>query len=325
MRARGLCAAAGCAMLLYVTKGRRSGMVCNLCPRHCNATRTETEGNGFCAMGTLPVVARAARHFWEEPCISGEKGSGTVFFCGCQLGCVFCQNAPISRGSLKGRVMTPRALSELFTRVEALGVHNLNLVSPTHFAPAILEALSIRRPGIPVVWNSSGYESPETLAAARGLVDVYLPDFKYAKASTGAELADAPDYFEVALAAIQEMCAQTGAPVYDADGMLRRGTLVRHLVLPLRVDETVAILQTIARALPPGTPVSLMRQYTPMNGVAAKGLERRLTAREYARARDALFALGLDGYLQEKEAATSAYTPAFMDEESTQLFDGLPQ
>lgn len=175
-----------------------------------------------------------------------------------------------------------------------------------------------------MVWNSSGYESPETLAAARGLVDVYLPDFKYAKASTGAELADAPDYFEVALAAIQEMCAQTGAPVYDVDGMLRRGTLVRHLVLPLRVDETVVILQTIARALPPGTPVSLMRQYTPMNGVAAKGLER-LTAREYARARDALFALGLDGYLQEKEAATSAYTPAFMDEESTQLFDGLPQ
>lgn len=298
-------------------------MVCNLCPRRCNAERTETEGRGFCGMGTWPMVARAARHFWEEPCISGEKGSGTVFFCGCQLGCVFCQNAPISHGGLEGRTLSPKALSELFRRVEALDVHNLNLVSPTHFAPAVLEALSLYKPAIPVVWNSSGYESLATINAARGLVDVFLPDFKYAKATTAAQLASAPDYFTVALTAIQAMCAQTGTPEYDAAGMLRKGTLVRHLVLPLRVDETLTILDTIAHELPKGTPVSLMRQYTPMNGVTIKGLDRRLTMREYAQARDKLFELGLDGYLQEKEAATSAYTPAFMDEESTLLIDGL--
>ena len=295
-------------------------MLCNLCPRRCNALRTETHGEGRCRMGTLPVVARAARHFWEEPCISGERGSGTVFFCGCPLGCVFCQNAPISQGALAGRAMTPRALSELFARVEALNVHNLNLVSPTHFAPAILEALRLRKPSIPVVWNTSGYESEATLRAAEGLVDIYLPDLKYYKESTARELSDAPDYFPVALRAVKAMCAQTGAPVYDGAGMLLRGTLVRHLVLPMRVDETVAILETIAEELPKGTPVSLMRQYTPMNGVTAKGLDRRLTAREYARASDALFRLELDGYLQQKEAATSAFTPAFMDEESVRLF-----
>lgn len=298
-------------------------MICNLCPRHCRAVRTGTTGSGYCGMGTLPVVARAARHFWEEPCISGSQGSGTVFFCGCTLGCSFCQNAPISRGQVTGRTLTPRNLSELFARVEALGVHNLNLVSPTHYAPAILEALALRKPKIPVLWNSSGYESPATLKATRGLVDIYLPDFKYAKASTASELAGAPDYYPVALNAIREMCRLSGPPAYDAEGMLLRGTLVRHLVLPLRVDETKTILTAIARELPPGTPVSLMRQYTPMNNITAKGMERRLTAREYAQARDAMFALGLDGYLQEKEAATSAYTPAFMDEESIRLFDDL--
>ena len=299
-------------------------MLCNLCPRHCNAERTEAEGHGYCHMGTLPVVARAARHFWEEPCISGVNGSGTVFFCGCQLGCVFCQNAGISGGVLSGKPLSVESLAELFGRVEALGVHNLNLVTPTHFAPAIFAALRLRKPGIPVVWNSSGYESPEMIEAARGLVDVFLPDFKYAKTSTGRELAHAPDYFPVALAAIRAMCAQTGAPVYDADGMLIRGTLVRHLALPLRVDETITILDKIANELPAGTPVSLMRQYTPMNGVTAKGLDRRLTAREYARARDHFFDLGLPGYLQEKEAAQSSFTPAFMDEESTLLFKDLP-
>ena len=299
-------------------------MICNLCPRHCNALRTETQGDGFCRMGTLPVVARAARHFWEEPCISGDRGSGTVFFCGCQLGCVFCQNAPISHGEQRGKSLTPKALSLLFERVEALGVHNLNLVTPSHFAPAVLEALALRKPGIPVVWNCGGYESPEVIAAARGLVDVFLPDFKFAHSATAAALAAAPDYPQVALAAIRAMCEQTGAPVYDAAGMLLRGTLVRHLVLPLRVDETLLLLDTIARELPTGTPVSLMRQYTPMHGAVAKGLDRRLTAREYERACQRMIDLGLEGYLQQKEAATSAYTPAFLDAESTALFADLP-
>ena len=294
--------------------------VCRLCPRNCGATRTETAGDGFCRAGTLPVVSRAAAHYWEEPCLSGTRGSGAVFFSGCTLRCVFCQNAVISRNAERGVALNARQLCELFERVEALGVHNLNLVTPTHFAPTIFEALRMRKPSVPVVWNSNGYEKPEMIEAARGLVDVFLPDFKYAKASSGEQLAHAPDYFEVALRAIRAMCAQTGAPVYDDDGMLQSGTLVRHLVLPLRVDETVTILQTIARELPEGTPVSLMRQYTPMNGIAVKGLDRRLTKREYDRACEAMLSLGLPGYMQEKEAATSAFTPAFMDEESVRLF-----
>ena len=294
-------------------------MVCNLCPRRCNAVRTAEKGDGFCRMGTLPVVARAAAHMWEEPCLSGTRGSGTVFFSGCSLGCVFCQNEPISHHQL-GQGMNARELSELFERVEELGVHNLNLVSPTHFAPVIFEALSLRKPGIPVVWNTSGYETVETVHAAKGLVDIFLPDFKYASEKTAAQLADAPDYFEVTLEAIRAMCAQTGLPVYDGDGMMLSGTLVRHLILPLRISESIQILDTIARELPQGTPVSLMRQFTPMNNVSLPGLDRRLTTREYVRVRDHMLALGLDGYLQQKESATSAFTPAFMDEESQKLF-----
>lgn len=295
--------------------------LCNLCPRHCGAERTEQTGNGFCRMGTLPVVARAARHMWEEPCISGTRGSGTVFFSGCTLGCVFCQNERISHHPL-GRAMDAKALCALFERVEGLGVHNLNLVTPTHFAPVIFQALRMRKMGIPVVWNTSGYETVEMVRAARGLVDVFLPDFKYADERTAAQLAGAPDYYEVALRAIRAMCEQTGAPQYDAEGMMVSGTLVRHLILPMRTGESLRILEAVARELPAGTKVSLMRQYTPMNDLDIKGLDRRLTAREYARVRDYMLALGLDGYVQCKEAADSAYTPAFMDEESVALFDG---
>ena len=293
--------------------------LCNLCPRRCNAERTETSGSGFCRMGTLPVVARAARHMWEEPCLSGTKGSGTVFFSGCTLGCVFCQNEPISHHAL-GNEMDARQLCELFERVEGLGVHNLNLVTPSHFAPVIFQALKMRKMHIPVVWNTSGYETVELVQAARGLVDIFLPDFKYASEKTARELAQAPDYFEVTIKAVKAMCEVTGPPVYDADGILQSGTIVRHLILPLRIAESLRILDAIAEELPAGTPVSLMRQYTPMNDVKIAGLDRRLTAREYLRVRDHMLDLGLDGYLQQKEAADSAYTPEFMDEESVRLF-----
>ncbi len=296
--------------------------LCNLCPRQCNAPRTQQEGQGFCGMGLEPLVSRAAPHLWEEPCISGTKGSGTVFFSGCSLGCVFCQNEPISHRK-NGVRLNAQQLSVLFERVEALGVHNINLVSPTHFAPVILEALALRKPGIPVVWNTSGYENVETVESAKGLVDIWLPDLKYATEKTAAQLADAPDYFEKAFAAIQAMCAQTGTPVYDEAGIMRSGTLVRHLILPLRTGESIAILDAIAEKLPKGTPVSLMRQYTPMNGVNLPGLDRRLTAREYAKVRDHMLMLDLPGYLQQKEAADSSYTPAFMDKESLLLLQNL--
>ena len=292
---------------------------CEICPRKCRAERGEITGAGFCRMGTLPIVARAAAHYWEEPCISGQRGSGTVFFSGCSLGCVFCQNKSISQGTL-GEKMTASQLAELFFRVEALKVHNLNLVNPTHFAPSILEALALRKPGIPVVWNSSGYENVETIRAAKGLVDIFLPDLKYANKETALQLAKAPDYFETALAAIAAMCEQTGPAIYDEEGLMLRGTLVRHLALPLRTGESLAILDAIAARFPEGTPVSLMRQYTPMNGVKLPGLDRRLTAREYGRVREHMESLGLPGYFQQRDAADSAFTPAFMDEESRRLF-----
>ena len=294
---------------------------CDLCPRLCHAERGEQSNPyGFCHMGTQPVVARAAAHFWEEPCISGTKGSGTIFFSGCSLGCVFCQNDPVSHGGL-GRRLTVRELAELFRRVEDLGVHNLNLVTPTHFAPAIYEALALYKPHVPVVWNSGGYEREESVRAARGLVDVFLPDLKYASEETARELAGAPDYFDVALRAVKAMCEVTGAPIYDENGLMQSGTMVRHLVLPLRTNESIAILDAVKRELPQGTPVSLMRQYTPMNGVHIKGLDRRLTAREYARVREHMLTLGLPGYAQGKQAADSAFTPAFMDAESVRLFE----
>lgn len=294
-------------------------MLCNLCPRKCNAERRETSGDGYCRMGALPVISRAAAHFWEEPCISGTRGSGTVFFSGCALGCVFCQNEEISHHPL-GRTMMPRQLSEVFARLEDEGVHNINLVTPSHFAPAIFEALSIRKPGIPVVWNSSGYESVQTIEAARGLVDIFLPDLKYFSEKSAATLADAPDYFEIAIAAIRKMCELTGLPVYDENGLMQSGTLVRHLVLPLRTRESIAILDAVAQRLPKGTPVSLMRQYTPMTDTKLPGLDRRLTDREYRQVLEHMLDLGLDGYTQQKEAANSSFTPAFMDAESTRLF-----
>lgn len=294
-------------------------MLCNLCPRKCNAERRETSGDGYCRMGTLPVISRAAAHFWEEPCISGTRGSGTVFFSGCALGCVFCQNEEISHHPL-GRTMSPRQLSQVFARLEDEGVHNINLVTPSHFALAIFEALSIRKPGIPVVWNSSGYESDQTIEAARGLVDIFLPDLKYFSEKSAATLADAPDYFETAMAAIQKMCELTGLPVYDDNGLMLSGTLVRHLVLPLRTRESIAILDAVAQRLPKGTPLSLMRQYTPMTDTKLPGLDRRLTDREYRQVLEHMLDLGLDGYTQQKEAANSAFTPAFMDAESIRLF-----
>ena len=292
---------------------------CTLCPRRCGAQRGQTVGSGFCGMGTLPVVSRAAAHFWEEPCISGTKGSGTIFFSGCSLGCVFCQNEPISHRPF-GQALSVKALAELFARVEGLGVHNVNLVSSTHFAPAVLEALALYKPTIPVVWNSSGYETVEMVKAAEGLVDIFLPDLKFFSPESAAQLAGVPDYFQTAIAAIQAMCAQTGLPVYDEEGLMQRGTLVRHLVLPMRTGESIAVLDAIVERLPAGTPVSLMRQYTPMRSVNLPGMDRRLTLREYRRVREHMEALGLPGYLQEKDAADSAFTPVFMDEESRRLF-----
>lgn len=285
---------------------------CTLCPRACGAVRGEKEGGGVCGMGTMPVVARAALHFGEEPCISGTRGSGTVFFCGCGLGCVFCQNADISRGGAPGRALSVRELGRVFASLRAQGAHNINLVTAAHFAPAVAEALREYPPGIPVVYNSSGYETVEALRSLEGLVDVYLPDYKFADSETARLLAGAPDYPEAALSAIREMRRQTGEAAFDADGLMVRGTLVRHLVLPGLTGASMRALAALRDALPEDVRVSLMGQYTPY-GQAKRipGLDRPLLWREYRRVEERMRALGLDGYVQPPEASGTEMIPAW--------------
>ena len=279
---------------------------CSVCPRRCGAARP----GGFCGMGYLPVVSRAAPHLWEEPCISGAdgRGSGAVFFAGCSLRCVFCQNYEISALRRGTEVSVPR-LREIFAALKAQGVHNINLVTGTHFAPVILEALT-PPPGLPVVWNCGGYEAVDTLRRLEGAVQVYLPDMKYSDGALAGRLSGAADYPAVAKAAILEMFRQTGPYALDGDGMLTRGVLVRHLVLPGELDNTFGVLDWLAETFRPGDIlVSLMGQYTP-NGHG--GPDRRLTEEEYRRAVDYMTAIGLlEGYVQELSSAESAYTPAF--------------
>ena len=279
-------------------------MKCSICPRACGAERP----GGFCGMGELPVVSRAAPHFWEEPCISGERGSGAVFFAGCNLRCVFCQNYDIS-ALRRGKEISVERLREIFAELAAQGVHNLNLVTGTHFVPAILEALE-PPPALPVVWNCGGYESVAALRSLEGKVQAYLPDMKYSDAALAGALSAAPDYPETAKAAIREMFRQTGPYVLDGDGMLVRGVMIRHLVLPGQLDNTFGVLDWIAESFRPGDVlVSLMGQYTP-NGHG--GPDRRLAPEEYRRAVDYMEALGLlEGYTQELTSAESEYTPPF--------------
>ena len=213
-------------------------MTCTLCPRNCGAERTATTGKGVCGVGLLPRIARAALHMWEEPCISGTRGSGAIFFSGCNLQCAFCQNEVISHGG-QGETVSVERLAEIFRELENQGAHNINLVTATHFVPAVIAALDLYRPNIPIVYNCGGYESIETLRMLEGYVDVYLPDFKYIDSAMAKLLSGAPDYPEVAQAAIAEMRRQTGPAVYDEDGMMLRGTQIRHLVLPGPTGDTI--------------------------------------------------------------------------------------
>ena len=288
-------------------------MGCELCPRRCGADR-ETRP-GFCGLKKELRIARIAPHLWEEPPISGQRGTGAVFFSGCTLRCVYCQNGEISHGCA-GRTFTPRELADALKRLTDLGMHTISLITGTPFVPQILEALALYRPPLPLVWNSSGYETVETLRMLEGTVDVYLPDLKHYSARMGRLCAGAPDYFAAASAAIREMCRQTGSPVLGEDGILRRGTLIRHLILPGLTGESMKLLTWIRDTLPEGTPVSLMRQYIPCNGVSVPGLDRRITEQEYRRVLAHMQALGLPGFLQEAEAADRDFIPVFNRDES---------
>lgn len=285
-------------------------MTCTLCPRLCAAERTPALGDGYCRMPAGLRVARAALHQWEEPPISGTRGAGAVFFSGCTLRCCYCQNGRISAGG-QGKDITPRRLREIFDELIAQGAHNIELVTATHFLPWILPALEPRLP-VPVVYNCGGYERVETLRALEGRVDIYLPDLKYADGALAEALSGAPDYFPVACDAIREMFRQTGRPVYDEEGIMQRGVIVRHLVLPGYPDNTRRVLDWLSETFAPGdVVVSLMSQYTPPAGMTGR-LARRVTAAEYRAAVSYMRACGItDGFVQERTSAEEAYTPAF--------------
>ncbi len=288
---------------------------CTLCPRQCHASRSAEEGHGFCRLPETMLIARIAPHLWEEPPISGKRGTGAIFFSGCTLRCVYCQNADISHRNA-GRPFTPEALADSMRRLVDMGMETISFITATPYIPQILHALEIYRPPVPLVWNTSGYETVESLQMLDGVMDVYLPDLKHYSAQMGKLCAQAADYFSVTSLAIAEMVRQTGLPTYDENGIMQRGTLIRHLILPGCTTESCSLLDWVHDALPAGVPVSLMRQYIPCNNVTIPGLTRPITNREYHRVRDHMLSLGLPGYLQEPESASTDFVPVFCQDES---------
>ena len=289
--------------------------LCTLCPRRCHALRTPTEGHGFCALPETMQIARIAPHLWEEPPISGERGTGAIFFSGCTLRCVYCQNAEISHRNL-GRAFTPRQLADSMKRLCDLGMETVSFITATPYVPQILEALELFRPPVPLVWNTSGYEEVDTLRRLEGVMDVYLPDLKHKSASMSRLCAGAPDYFEKASLAILEMVRQCPEAEYNARGIMTRGVLIRHLILPGCTGESMQLLNWVHEFLPPTVPVSLMQQYVPCNDVSIPGLQRRITPREYDRVTSHMLALGMRGFFQGPTSASVDFIPVFNRDES---------
>ena len=285
-------------------------MICKLCPRNCGAERTETKRGGVCRQPSSPVAAKAMLHQWEEPCLVGEKGAGTVFFSGCNLRCCFCQNGPISQGEV-GKPITAQRLREIFRELIAQGAACLDLVTPTHFTHVILEALGEEPWPVPVVWNCGGYEKRSTLRLLEGKVQVYLPDLKYALPGPAKKYSAAEDYFEWASAAILEMFRQTG-PYRMENGLLKRGVLIRHLILPGELENSRRVIDWVAETFQPGDVLfSLMSQYTPQPG-AVGNLARHVTKAEYRSAVAYMENCGItDGFTQERTSAKEEYTPDF--------------
>ena len=280
---------------------------CNLCPRRCCVDRTAGK-TGFCRCPDTALVAKAMLHKWEEPALAGDGGSGAIFFGGCTLGCRYCQNAAISGGPV-GKPMDSAALRRIMEDLIAQGAENIDLVTPTQFLPTILPALSPKLP-VPVVYNCGGYERVETLARLEGLVDIYLPDMKYADAPLAASLSGAANYFPVAAAAIREMVRQTGRPVWQGEKLLR-GTVIRHLILPGHVENSLKVLDWIGETFAPGEVlVSLMRQYTPMGNLPAP-LDRTVTDEEYDSVLSWMYLNDLEGFTQEPCAADTQFIPDF--------------
>ena len=281
---------------------------CNLCPRGCGAERN-SGAVGFCGSPYTMHIARAAPHMWEEPPISGTKGSGTIFFTGCSLGCVFCQNHDISRSGTLGREIPPGRLAEIMADLEAQGVHNINFVTGTHFIPQIIAALEIHRPAVPIVWNSGGYETVESVERLAPWVDIWLPDYKYALSVPAEKYSAASDYPETAMNALRLMRRHQPENIYDGDGLLKKGMIVRHLVLPLNVKNSIAALERIADELP-GVPVSLMSQYTPVvSDPRFPELDRKITPREYEKVCTRMAELDMEGFIQDRESSAGEFIP----------------
>lgn len=286
-------------------------MICNQCPRKCNVDRSKTVGR--CGVGENFKLARASLHFWEEPCISGKNGSGTVFFSGCNLGCVFCQNYEISHRCI-GRDVESDELVRIFEALISRGANNINLVNPTHYALQLADVLSKWKSPVPIVYNSSGYESVETLKELDGLVDIYLPDFKYISSEKARKYSFAEDYPEVAMLALKEMKRQVGADVFDESGLMKKGMIIRHLVLPSNTNESIRVLDYLAENYG-DTYISVMAQYTPCGNLTGYDeINRRLTKREYNKIVDYALSLGLDKiFIQDLSSAHEQFIPDFSE------------
>ena len=295
---------------------------CDLCPRECGINRKTDIG--FCGGGEFPVVARVALHKWEEPCISGDKGSGTVFFGGCNLKCVFCQNYVINHNDFRnqdlrnqdlrnqGKEVTTQNLKDIFKRLEAQGAHNINLVTPTHYTQQIYEALSDISLSIPVVWNSSGYERVEILKQLEGLIDIYLPDIKYYDDNISLKYAGVSNYFQIACKAVLEMKRQIDLPIIE-NGIMKKGVIIRHLVLPGHTFQAMKILKWIKENMSEDIYVSLMCQYIPMGRACDfPEINRRLKRKEYARVVEYMLSLDFkNGFLQDLSSASEVFVPSF--------------
>ena len=290
---------------------------CTLCPRQCHVNRISGK-KGYCGMDTRIRAARAALHMWEEPCISGKKGSGAVFFSGCGLRCCFCQNRDIAIGN-RGKAVSVERLADIFLELEQKGAANLNMVTGVHYVPQIIQALELAwKKGckLPVVYNSSGYEKVETLKLLEGYVDVYLPDMKYMDAKLAADFSHAPDYPEVVENAIREMVRQTGACIFGEDGYIRKGTIVRHLILPGHTKNSIAVLQYLHETYGDKIMISMMNQFTPVwKQEKFLELNRKVTKREYEKVLNVALELGIEnGYFQEGKTAKESFIPAFDEE-----------
>ncbi len=287
---------------------------CTLCPRNCHADRIGGQ-KGYCGVADELFVARAALHMWEEPCISGEKGSGTVFFSGCSVGCVYCQNHNIAKGK-SGKIISSQRLAEIFIELQNKDAHNINLVTPGHYIPQIIDAVSLSKSNgliIPIVYNTSGYEKPETIRILDGIVDIYLPDLKYMDENISQRYSNCKDYFSYASASIKEMAKQVSNPEFDSEGIMTKGVIVRHMMLPGYLEDSKNIIRYLYETFGDKIYISIMNQYTPLPHVAMyPEINRKITDNEYDELIDYALELGVEnGFIQEGETQSESFIPEF--------------